>query len=160
MDLRTLKENSVPVGQLNNFRLALKFVLEHEGGYVNDPDDPGGETKWGISKRYHPDVDIKNLLPEQAAQIYAEEYWNPCNCDNIPHPYCAVVFDTAVNCGVNRAVQWLKLGLTPEDYIDTRRNFYFDRINRDPPKAKYLRGWMNRLNDLKKFVEVEQNKVL
>jgi len=144
--------------QLNNFRKALKFVLDHEGGYVNDKDDPGGETKWGIAKRYHPELDIKMLLPEQAARIYADEYWVPSGCDGIAHPYSTVVFDTAVNCGVSRAVMWLKQAEDIPHYIHARKNFYFDQINSNPVKVKYLKGWVNRLTDLAKYCQIEIEK--
>ena len=53
----------------------IKVVLKHEGGYVNDPKDPGGETNFGIAKRSHPDVDIENLTEDEAKDIYKEHYW-------------------------------------------------------------------------------------
>ncbi len=65
------------------FSAALKFALKWEGGYVNDPDDPGGETKYGISKRAHPEVDIKNLTVAQAGEIYKREYWDSIGLDSI-----------------------------------------------------------------------------
>ena len=49
---------------LTDFNDIIEVVLHHEGGYVNDPKDPGGETNFGIAKRSHPDVDIKNLTKE------------------------------------------------------------------------------------------------
>ena len=55
----------------------IEVVLEHEGGYVNDPHDAGGETNFGIAKRWYPDVDIKNLTKEQAKKIYHQDYWSP-----------------------------------------------------------------------------------
>ena len=142
------------MNELNNFKKSLAFVLKWEGVYSFDPSDPGGETKWGISKRYHPDLDIKNLTPEQACDIYAKEYWDTTGCDNIPFPLCTVVFDTAVNCGVSRASNWLRNAPDASSYIQTRQNFYYDRVNKNPVMSKYIRGWMNRLNDLKKFVEI------
>jgi Glycosyl hydrolase 108/N-acetylmuramoyl-L-alanine amidase len=65
------------LAKVGNLQAALDFVLgdDIEGGYVNNPADPGGETKFGICKRYHPDVDIKNLSREGAMAIYAREYW-------------------------------------------------------------------------------------
>ena len=58
-----------------SFNKIIEKVLEHEGGYVNDPKDLGGETKYGITKRFYPDVDIKNLTKEQAKTIYHTDYW-------------------------------------------------------------------------------------
>ena len=59
----------------SSFDLAIPIVLENEGGYVNDPADPGGETKYGISKRSYPALDIKNLTVEQATAIYLRDFW-------------------------------------------------------------------------------------
>ncbi len=58
-----------------NFKLAVENVLFHEGGYVNNPVDPGGETKFGISKRSYPTLDIKNLTKDDAVNIYYNDYW-------------------------------------------------------------------------------------
>jgi len=58
-----------------NFDQAIPQVLANEGGYVNDPKDPGGETNFGISKRTYPNVDIKNLTKEQAEAIYRRDFW-------------------------------------------------------------------------------------
>ena len=54
---------------MKDFNEIIEKVLEHEGGYVNDPKDLGGETKYGITKRFYPDIDIKNLTIEQAKDI-------------------------------------------------------------------------------------------
>jgi len=133
--------------------MALRFVLEKEGGYVNDPDDPGGETKWGIAKRFHPDEDIKNLTPERAAEIYFDEYWVPAGCDVLPNPLCIVVFDTAVNMGVSQAVAYLKgSDWDVRKYLDQRKLGYAERAKKRPASQKYLKGWLNRVNDLDKYV--------
>lgn len=62
---------------MSEFHLAFNHLMKYEGGYVNDPDDPGGETKYGISKRSYPNLDIKNLTEEQAKSIYLREWWSP-----------------------------------------------------------------------------------
>lgn len=82
-----------------NFERALTIILREEGGYVNDPTDPGGETNFGISKRQYPDVDIKNLTHEQVAAIYKRDYWDKVKGDELPWPLCLFVFDAAVNQG-------------------------------------------------------------
>ena len=138
----------------NDFRKALHFVLQWEGGYSNDPSDPGGETKWGISKRAHPEEDIEHLTPERAAQLYADEYWSPLGCDNIPYPFNVVVFDTAVNCGPKRAADWCQACATPEAFLERRKQHYYSIINKNPTSSKYLRGWLNRIADLQKYVEI------
>jgi len=81
-----------------SFLRAIDKTLGWEGGYSNDPDDPGGETNWGISKRWHPDLDIKNLLRDGAIAIYWDEDWRPMRLDELRDPRLAAkVFDTVVN---------------------------------------------------------------
>jgi lysozyme family protein len=140
--------------KINDFRKALQFVLQWEGGYVIDPDDPGGETKWGISKRAHPDLDIALLTPEIAAEIYAKEYWDALGCDGIDFPYNVAVFDTAVNIGVRRTGKWCQDCTSPEQLLEKRKQWYYSLVNKNPTNSKYLRGWLNRLNDLQKFIEI------
>ena len=65
------------------FEEIIDRVIESEGGYVNDPDDPGGETKYGISKRAYPEIVIKDLTIKQAKQIYYEDYWTPSKADQL-----------------------------------------------------------------------------
>lgn len=91
-----------------DFNKALKVVLQYEGGYVNDTKDPGGETKYGISKRSYPHLDIKSLSLKDVEPIYRKDYWQVCACDQMPWPVSMVVFDTAVNMGVKTAAQILQ----------------------------------------------------
>src|SRR5690606_11925483 len=80
------------------FEQAIEVVLEHEGGYVNDPADPGGETKYGISKRAYPHLDIAGLTREQAIEIYRRDWWDRYGYDRICSPdVAAKAFDLAVN---------------------------------------------------------------
>jgi len=90
------------------FANALEFVLAHEGGYVHDPRDPGGETNFGISKRAYPHVDIRALTRERAAEIYHRDYWAPLGADMLAPAVSLQLFDCAVNAGVNRAVRLLQ----------------------------------------------------
>lgn len=84
---------------------AFKVVIGHEGGYVNDPNDRGGETKYGISKRSYPNKDIANLTLEDAKAIYYVDFWHQLRLDEVTDYQIALeIFDTAVNCGVNTAV--------------------------------------------------------
>jgi len=141
------------------FEDALKFVLKWEGGYSNDPNDPGGETKFGISKRSYPNLDIKNLTLEQAKEIYFQNYWLKAGCDELTSPLDIIVFDTAVNMGVSRAKEFLdkcfsynadeNLGYHSwRDYLIRRIVFYAGLGT-----AKlYIRDWVNRVVDLYKNV--------
>lgn len=63
-----------------NFTRSIAFVLSVEGGLVNNPADPGGLTKYGISQRSYPDLDIRNLSIEDAKEIYFRDYWTPAGC--------------------------------------------------------------------------------
>lgn len=87
---------------------ALAFTLGEEGGYVNDPRDPGGETNFGISKRAYPAEDIASLTKERAQSLMVRDYWNPCRCAHLPQKLATAVFDFAVNSGVSRAVKELQ----------------------------------------------------
>lgn len=149
------------VKNITNLREALRFTLAEEGGYVNDPADPGGETKWGVSKRSYPDLNIKNLTPEQASNIYARDYWLASGCDFIEWPLCAVVFDTAVNCGVSRARQWLREipNATAKDYLQRRRQYYLDICRKNSSLNKFVWGWMSRLGRLQKLVDTPVTSV-
>lgn len=91
-----------------NFERAIETVLRWEGGEVNDPRDPGGHTKYGISQRAFPDLDIANLTLHQAKQIYLEQYWMPVRARDLPAILRLPVFDTAVNMGVGTAIKLLQ----------------------------------------------------
>jgi lysozyme family protein len=94
------------------FERAVKRVLEFEGGYSNDPVDAGGETKFGISKRSYPNVDIKNLTIEDAKFIYYRDFWEPQLYRDFESAELAEkVFDLAVNVGTNRAHTLLQRAL-------------------------------------------------
>lgn len=102
-----------------NFDQAFERLIGHEGGYVNDPRDPGGETNWGISKRAYPDVDIKALTMDAAKAIYRRDYWAPVRADELPDSVRFDVFDAAVNHGVSQAAKWLQraAGAQPDGVI-------------------------------------------
>lgn len=92
---------------------AIEFVLKMEGGAVaeHDPKDPGGTTKFGISQRAYPNLDIENLTLDQVKEIYKKDYWQLCCCDQLPRAYALCVFDTAVNQGPGRAIRLLQIVL-------------------------------------------------
>jgi len=102
-----------------NFEEAFEITIKNEtggdpdGGYTNDRDDAGGETKWGICKKYHPSLDIKNLTKEDAEEIYRNEYWGKIKGDKINSQKIAnKFFDTAVSpIGSNRAVIIMQISI-------------------------------------------------
>ena len=75
----------------------MPFILKEEGGYVNDPDDPGGETNMGISRRQYPNEDIKGMTTIRATELYRHDYWLKYGCDKLHWPMNLYVFDAAVN---------------------------------------------------------------
>lgn len=135
---------------------ALKFVFKWEGGYVNDPKDPGGETKYGISKRAHPYLDIKNLDLETASGIYKDKYWDEMNCDSFEPKLAVCIMDAAVNVGVGRVKRWLAndfpMPITHEEF-NARREYYYRVEIKESLRIRYLKGWMNRLNDLRTYIK-------
>jgi hypothetical protein len=135
-----------------NFEQAYEFTKRWEGGYVNDPADPGGETKYGISKRAYPDLNIKDLGEEDAKAIYKRDYWDMLNCDNRPLGLGVAVFDTAVNCGLARAAVWLDDTNTAEEFLAHRKTHYDLIIKKNPKLERFRKGWMNRLNDLHGYI--------
>jgi len=91
-----------------DFEAAVTKTIRREGGdaITEDPDDPGGLTRFGISKRAHPEIDPRNLTLESAKAIYRKDYWNPLEGDSITSQAIAeTLFDTAVNMGVAQAVR-------------------------------------------------------
>ena len=96
---------------MNDFERAFSIIIGQEGGYSDNPHDPGGETKYGISKRAYPDLDIKNLTLYQAKGIYYEDYWAHIHGDELTWPLNCFVFDSAVNQGVHKATVLLQQAL-------------------------------------------------
>lgn len=87
----------------------ISFIIEeYEGDYSWDPRDPGGETRFGISKRAYPSLDIKNLTIKQAKDIYKLHYWQKIRGEEIPKVLQLVVLDCAINQGVDRAAKLLQ----------------------------------------------------
>jgi lysozyme family protein len=93
---------------MSAFETVVHMVLEHEGGYVDHKDDPGGRTKYGISQRAYPDVNIAELTEEDAADIYKRDYWDRIKGDDLPAGVACVVMDYAVNSGISRASKALQ----------------------------------------------------
>jgi lysozyme family protein len=151
------------------FEHAITITLQHEGGYVNDPADPGGETRYGISKRAFPKVDIANLTINKAKAIYKAFYWER-GPHLIKHPSLAAkYFDLCVNAGVSRASKWLQeasnlfgaalaidgvVGPVTAEYINryphpeallcALKGLAFNHyVNINKPR--FLAGWLNRL---------------
>lgn len=143
-------------------------------GYVNIPQDRGGETKYGIAQRANPEVNVRFLNLEGAIDVYERKYWRPSYSDRL-HPVLAEVhFDAAVNHGVGRAARFLQraAGVTedgvigrmtlaainargPEQMIrrlhEIRSGFYRSIVANDSTQARFLNGWMNRINEVTEY---------
>jgi lysozyme family protein len=158
---------------MSGFNEAVKMVLKHEGGYVNHPSDPGGETNFGISKRAYPEVDIANLTEEEAAEIYRADYWNKIKGDLLPVPVAILVFDWAVNSGVSRAVKALQTAVgadadgvlgsrtvasvtaaydaSPKDVCDSITNLRQSFVRNIPTYNVFGKGWERRIQETHDF---------
>ncbi len=90
---------------MNVFETMFDRLMGNEGGYVNDPKDPGGETNWGISKRSYPNLDIKNLTRLQARDIYYKDFWLAIDGENNYDGVAFQLFDFAVNSGIQTAIR-------------------------------------------------------
>jgi len=154
---------------VSDFTTAIKRVLSHEGGYTNNPHDPGGETNWGITSRtaakWGYKGDMHFLSREEAAQIYEKEYWQACSCDLLPFSLAFQLFDAAVNSGPTQAIKWLQRSLGVDDdgvigpvtrsamkeapsgfrtganFLLARGRFYTSL----PTWSHFGKGWTNRL---------------
>jgi lysozyme family protein len=112
----------------DNFQECLDLVLKSEGGWVNHPSDPGGETNLGVTKRVwieyvgHPVESLKKLTKEDVAPLYELKYWRPCYCEVLPRGLDFVVFSMGVNAGPGRSVKLLQsaIGCVPDGVIGPR----------------------------------------
>jgi lysozyme family protein len=156
-----------------NFLKAFEYLMYHEGGYVNDPKDAGGETKYGISKRSYPHLVIKDLTRDQARQIYFIDFWMKCKCENIENEEIAAkLFDLAVHTGISQAVKLIQRALRaagaqvvedgiigsvtlaainkadPTDLLAALKSeaagYYRLLVNANPSQQKFIQGWLSR----------------
>lgn len=148
--------------------------LNRKVGYTNDPVDPGGETKFGVAKSGNPDVDIAALDLNGAMDIYSNRYWTAGSCDKLPGAIAIIHFDGCVNHGVGRAVKFLQSAIdaTPDGQIgprtlaaiagadqatvinsiaQQRTAFYNSIVAAKPAQARFLNGWLARINDVSAF---------
>lgn len=153
-----------------SFKKCIPIILKHEGGYVNNPNDPGGETNFGISKRSFPEINIKLLTPVKAADIYYHYYWLPMKLDKIINENIQLeLFDFGVNAGKFRAIKKAQQicmikedGIIGKQTIEAINNYkddfvkdykhlrkvYYEYIANKNPKLKgFLKGWLKRVDN-------------
>ena len=161
-----------------NYDKCLETILHHEGGYVNHPKDPGGETNLGVTKRVYQEhggtKDMKDLLVEDVAPIYKKGYWDKIKGDDLPGGLDLCVFDFGVNAGPGRAAKFLQQmigttvdgGIGPntlaklEEYIrengeheavkkyQEMRQKYYENLS---TFATFGRGWTRRVEETTKL---------
>lgn len=153
-----------------DFQSAVQKTLAHEGGYVNNPNDKGGPTKYGITQADLPGVNIASITPAQAVAYYQEHYWKPLYSQINDQALAEKLFDMGVLFGVGTAVKLLQIsmqseisivtdgGFGPETLADVNQygdissyrtvllNHCMDVVNRNPNDAQFLQGWVNRIN--------------
>jgi hypothetical protein len=168
----------------NNFVKAMEFTLPWEVGRdkkgnlrqdgglnCNDGKDNlceiGELTKWGLNAGANPTVDIANLTLDGALEIYKIKYYEiyrtkepvVLNLDDCPMPYAVAIFDTGVNCGVNRTYKWHQVAIETKDPVKTLlglRDAHYTNLKaiNFTKYGRAYKGWINRLNDLKKYCVV------
>jgi lysozyme family protein len=157
------------------FRPIFDELISVEGGYSNDPDDPGGETKYGISKRQYPHIDIANLTLAKAFEIYYQDYWHSIHLDLLDNVDLACeLFEQGVNFGQEQAIRHLQVALCllgtkvdldgvlgpitrrtanrcqyPDVLLKILNCLQFDRyrdiVTANPVQKKNFRGWLRRV---------------
>lgn len=141
-------------------------------GYVNHPQDPGGETKFGIAQKFNKNVSVKDLTLAEAEEIYHEKYWTLTNCSRLPANLNILYFDAIVNHGTKRATKFLQasVGATADGafgpmtlaaceranpqaaavkYLNEREDFYHRLVAKRPNMGVFINGWLNRVNGLR-----------
>lgn len=126
----------------SEFGQAVTEVLGEEGGYVNSPSDPGGETNWGISKRAFPEVDIKNLTRDAAKALYKAHYWDPLSSYPLDTVFRRVAFECAVNQGLGRCKALLDASKGQLSWFMADRALSYTT---DKNFTTFGKGWFRRL---------------
>ena len=143
------------------FEEALEHVLKHEGGFVNHPKDPGGMTNLGVTKkvwdewigRESSEDEMRNLKPEDVADLYKKLYWDRVKADDLPSGVNYCVFDAAVNSGTGRAAKWLQeaVGAVPDGAIGAKTLAKVAAHDADSLVNAYCDVRLNFLKSLKTF---------
>ena len=145
-----------------DFDAAFTALIGNEGGYSNDPDDPGGETMWGITLRVARangyTGDMRNLPQAEAKRIARDVYWSMAHCDELPDGIRFDVFDTSYNSGVSEAIILLQraMGITADGHFgpETKAkvqtwddNPYWLRCSFNASRLEFMTGLRNWPND-------------
>jgi lysozyme family protein len=151
----------------DRFNRFIPFILAHETEYQkghygddnfvrteHDSSDPGGATRYGIDKASHSHVAVESLTKNQAIEIYWGE-WQKAECDPMAPNLGEVYFNAVVNCGSGRAAQLMReSNRDPSKYLIAQAAFYHRLVAARPRSQKYLKGWLNRVDDLRKYLSL------
>ena len=142
------------MANLETFDEIIEVVLEHEGGYVDDPDDRGGATNWGVTQAVYENFvgykcdkeEIKNMDEETAKEIYHEKFWKPSRADKLPAEVRETYFDMVVNHGQGGAVKILKNWELQVERSGYYWNLVFkgSKYTQRTSQVKFIRGWIRR----------------
>lgn len=123
---------------MSNFDRAFDDLIGNEGGYSNNPADPGGETNWGVTKSVARAAgyqgDMRAMTKSEAKNVYAAMYWLPA-FDSFAYPLAFNVFDGAVNSGVQQSVKWLQRAVGVDDDGKLGPLTQMAAISADPMRA-------------------------
>jgi hypothetical protein len=137
------------------FQSALTNLRGWEGFKDNDPDDPGGETQYGISRHYHPEMWVNGNPPSwPQAEVFYHNLWVDNGCNDLPSPVDWIHFDSCVNPGPSAAKQFLMFSAEHKipnrqavEYALLRIRYYIRAVKKRPVSLKYLAGWTSRTLD-------------
>lgn len=143
----------------DNYPACLAAVLKYEGGYVNDPRDPGGATNYGVTQRVYtlwrasmglPNKAVREIAMSEVEKIYARDYWGAINGDALARGVDLAVFDPAVNSGPARARAWLAASAGADDLTTIKRlcakRLSFMQALRT--WSTFGKGWARRVADV------------
>jgi lysozyme family protein len=154
-----------------DYKQAVQKTLTHEGGFVNNPLDHGGPTKYGITQADMPGVNIANITPDQAVDYYSQNYWKPLYSQITDQLLAEKLFDMGVLFGVKTAVKMLQISMTNEIGLVSDGQFgpntlaavnqssgllpgyktvliqhVVNIVNVNPDQGAFINGWVNRIN--------------
>lgn len=138
-----------------HFDEAFHHLLGHEGAYSNHPDDPGGETMWGITKVVARENGyeglMKDLPVETAKVIYKAKYWNAVRAEELPPVIRYAVFDAAVNSGPGTSIRWLQeaVGATPDGVLGPKTFAAINELNPDGVLRRMLGKRLNAMTNMR-----------
>ena len=165
---------------IENFQKSLALMLKSEGGFSNDPHDPGGMTNLGVTRcaweayvqRQVDEAEMRGLTPEIVAPFYKARYWDACKCDQLPLGIDYSVFDFTVNAGVSRASKTMQMALgtaadgivgpatlgvannaDPDEFLE-KFSAAKEQFYRNLPTFEHFgKGWLRRVSEVKQTAE-------